>query len=148
MVHADGIVQSTSHYVTEYYYEGNNPTFALFLAKYGKAQIYLKEFTAGLKHLEEAKAILIDAVGSQHPFIVDILNPLTLLADEDINIRLARKKQNDLRNELLKQCAVNSLLVKEKSKAPLNEQLQICLKAGQLDVTFGGELYYECSLFL
>ncbi|XP_066967278.1 histone-lysine N-methyltransferase SMYD3-like isoform X3 [Macrobrachium rosenbergii] len=74
-----------------YYYGENNPTFALFLFKYGKAKIYLKDFYEGVKLLDKAEPILKAGLGSTHPVVVDQLIPTNLLANEDINICLQRR---------------------------------------------------------
>lgn len=74
-----------------YYYGSEHPVFALFLLKLGKAKIYLKLFREGLQHLEEAEPVLRRAYGSTHYLITEELCPLSLLANEDIEIALERR---------------------------------------------------------
>ncbi|XP_064110334.1 histone-lysine N-methyltransferase SMYD3-like isoform X1 [Macrobrachium nipponense] len=83
-----------------YYYGAENPTFSLFLVKLGKAKIYLKEFREGVTHLEVAEPILTDALGAQHPIIVDHLISINNLANEDLSIRLERTEKMKMKEDL------------------------------------------------
>ncbi|XP_068228426.1 histone-lysine N-methyltransferase set-18-like [Palaemon carinicauda] len=83
-----------------YYYGENHPTFALFLFKYGKAKIYLKDFQEGVSILEQAEPILKAGLGATHPVVVDQLVPTSLLANEDINICLQRRMAMNSKQEI------------------------------------------------
>ncbi|XP_042871172.1 histone-lysine N-methyltransferase SMYD3-like [Penaeus japonicus] len=76
-----------------YYYGSEHPIFGVFLLKLGKAKIYLKLFREGLQLLEEAEPILRRAYGSTHYLLTEELGQLSLLANEDLEIRLERRLQ-------------------------------------------------------
>ncbi|XP_068214947.1 histone-lysine N-methyltransferase SMYD3-like isoform X1 [Palaemon carinicauda] len=83
-----------------HYYGPDNPTLSLFLLKLGKAKIYLKEFREGVRHLETAEPILKEALGANHPLIVQHLIPTNELANEDLSIRLERMEKSKLKESI------------------------------------------------
>ena len=59
--------------------------------KLGKSAMYLKLFHEGIKYLEEAEVILKICLGENHALVTQEIPRLNLIANEDIEILIARR---------------------------------------------------------